>query len=162
MFVGSKAYIFLSCRVHPGESNASWVMKGTLDHLLSDSKEAHALRDAYIFKVIPMLNPDGVINGNHRCSLTAEDLNRRWLVTCPKLHPTIYHTKGMLQFMKLMQRTPLVYCDYHGHSRRKNVFLYGCSPSLSWMGDDADNPSTLSDKTEDQGYKVAIHSTSEV
>ena len=51
---------------------------------------------------------------SHRCSLTAEDLNRRWMVTCPKLHPTIYHTKGMLQFMRQMQRTPLVYCDYHG------------------------------------------------
>jgi len=61
--VGNKPYIFLSCRVHPGESNASWVMKGTIEHLLSDSKEAVALRQTYIFKIVPMLNPDGVING---------------------------------------------------------------------------------------------------
>lgn len=60
---GSKPYIFLTGRVHPGESNASWVMKGTIEHLLSNSKEAIALRDTYIFKIIPMLNPDGVING---------------------------------------------------------------------------------------------------
>ena len=26
--VGSRPYIFLSGRVHPGESNSSWVMKG--------------------------------------------------------------------------------------------------------------------------------------
>ncbi len=25
-----------------------------------------------------MLNPDGVINGNYRCSLAGCDLNRRW------------------------------------------------------------------------------------
>jgi murein tripeptide amidase MpaA len=25
-----------------------------------------------------MLNPDGVINGNYRCSLAGADLNRRW------------------------------------------------------------------------------------
>jgi hypothetical protein len=25
-----------------------------------------------------MLNPDGVINGNYRCSLAGVDLNRRW------------------------------------------------------------------------------------
>ena len=27
-FAGSRPYIFLSGRVHPGESNSSWVMKG--------------------------------------------------------------------------------------------------------------------------------------
>ncbi|XP_067931710.1 cytosolic carboxypeptidase 1-like [Watersipora subatra] len=150
----NKPYIFLTGRVHPGESNASWIMKGTIEHLLSNSEEAIALRQTYIFKIVPMLNPDGVINGNHRCSLVAEDLNRRWLVSCPKLHPTIYHTKGMLLFMKQMQRTPLVYCDYHGHSRKKNVFLYGCSASQSWMTDDVDNPSVLADKTEDMSYKM--------
>lgn len=62
---GKRPYIFLSCRVHPGETNASWVMKGTIEHLLSDSTEAAALRNAFIFKIIPMLNPDGVINGKY-------------------------------------------------------------------------------------------------
>ena len=35
-----------------------------------------------------------------------------------------------------------VYVDYHGHSRKKNVFLYGCSRNLSW---------TLSDSTDGGG-----------
>ena len=65
MLVGNKPYIFLTCRVHPGESNASWIMKGTIEHLLSDSDDAVALRQVYIFKIIPMLNPDGVINGKY-------------------------------------------------------------------------------------------------
>jgi hypothetical protein len=42
-------------RVHPGESNASLVMKGMIEYLLSD--EAFDLREYYIFKLIPMLNP---------------------------------------------------------------------------------------------------------
>ena len=45
---------------------------------------------------------------SHRCSLVAEDLNRRWLYPCPKLHPTIYHTKGLLQYMNAINKTPLV------------------------------------------------------
>lgn len=65
IFLENKPYIFLSSRVHPGESNASWVMKGTIEHLLSDTKEACALRDAFIFKIVPMLNPDGVVNGKY-------------------------------------------------------------------------------------------------
>ncbi|XP_074650112.1 cytosolic carboxypeptidase 1-like isoform X2 [Tubulanus polymorphus] len=149
----NRPYIFLTSRVHPGESNASWVMKGTIQHLLSDRPSAQSLRDMYVFKIVPMLNPDGVINGNHRTSLTAEDLNRRWLQPCPTLHPTIYHTKGLMQHMTVTGKAPLVYCDYHGHSRKKNVFLYGCSPFQSWLPEDSDNPTYLGPKLEDQSYK---------
>ncbi|KAI1239911.1 hypothetical protein IHE44_0011349 [Lamprotornis superbus] len=123
----NRPYIFLSARVHPGETNASWVMKGTLEYLMSNSPNAQCLRESYIFKIIPMLNPDGVINGNHRCSLSGEDLNRQWQNPNPDLHPTIYHAKGLLQYLAAIKRLPLVYCDYHGHSRKKNVFMYGCS-----------------------------------
>ncbi|XP_030910041.2 cytosolic carboxypeptidase 1 isoform X3 [Melopsittacus undulatus] len=59
----NRPYVFLSARVHPGETNASWVMKGTLEYLMSNSPSAQCLRESYIFKIIPMLNPDGVING---------------------------------------------------------------------------------------------------
>ncbi|XP_077416924.1 cytosolic carboxypeptidase 1 isoform X1 [Vanacampus margaritifer] len=123
----NRPLIFLSARVHPGETNASWVMKGTLEFLMGTSLLAAALRESYIFKIVPMLNPDGVVNGNHRCSLSGEDLNRQWQNPDPELHPTIYHTKSLLQYLAHTQRAPLVFCDYHGHSRKKNVFMYGCS-----------------------------------
>lgn len=60
---GNRPFIFLSARVHPGETNASWIMKGTLEFLMGSSPLAASLREAYIFKIVPMLNPDGVING---------------------------------------------------------------------------------------------------
>ncbi|CAG08401.1 unnamed protein product, partial [Tetraodon nigroviridis] len=59
----NRPLIFLSARVHPGETNASWIMKGTLEFLMGTSPLAASLREAYIFKIVPMLNPDGVING---------------------------------------------------------------------------------------------------
>lgn len=150
----SRPYIFLSGRVHPGESNSSWVMKGTVDFLMSNKPAARQLREMYIFKIVPMINPDGVINGNHRSSLVAEDLNRRWMRPCPRLHPTIYHTKGLLQYLNTVNKTPLVYCDYHGHSRRKNIFMYGCSPQLSWMPNDTQNPACTGNRTEDKGAET--------
>jgi hypothetical protein len=40
-----------AARVHPGETNASWMMKGALDFLAGPSREATALRGAFVFKV---------------------------------------------------------------------------------------------------------------
>lgn len=48
------------------------------------------------------------IDFSHRCSTAAEDLNRRWDNPCPRLHPTIYHTKGLLQYMQMIGKVPLV------------------------------------------------------
>lgn len=45
------------------------MMKGIIDFLVSSEPEANLLRDNFVFKIVPMLNPDGVINGNYRCSL---------------------------------------------------------------------------------------------
>uniref|UniRef100_A0A3P8ZV88 Peptidase M14 domain-containing protein n=1 Tax=Esox lucius TaxID=8010 RepID=A0A3P8ZV88_ESOLU len=144
--------VVLTARVHPGESNASWVMKGTLEFLCSSDPRAESLREAYIFKIIPMLNPDGVINGTHRCSLNGEDLNRQWLKPDSVLSPTIYHAKGFLYYLSSIGRTPLVFCDYHGHSRKKNVFLYGCSVKETlWQSGSKVNTATVK---EDPGYRT--------
>ena len=70
-----KKIIVLTARVHPGESNASYVMHGLLDFLTSDDPEAVEMRSHFIFKIVPMLNPDGVQFGNYRCSLIGVDLN---------------------------------------------------------------------------------------
>lgn len=85
--------VVISARVHPGECNASWMMQGFIDYLTGPSLDAKILRDNFVFKIVPMLNPDGVIVGNYRCSLAGVDLNRWWKSPSRKLHPTVWHTK---------------------------------------------------------------------
>ena len=71
-----------------------------------------------------MLNPDGVINGNYRCSLCGSDLNRRYKAPSKILHPVVYSVKRLVKnFSK--EREIALFCDLHGHSRRKNIFMYG-------------------------------------
>lgn len=126
-YAAKRAGIFLTARVHPGESNSSFVMHGLLDFLTGSSLEARYLRRHFVFKLVPMLNPDGVVHGNYRCSLAGTDLNRRWATPSAELHPTIFAAKTALLSMKTTRPLAL-YCDFHGHSRKKNVFLYGCRP----------------------------------
>ena len=77
-----------------------------------------------------MLNPDGVICGNYRCSLAAVDLNRRWARPSAKLHPTIHALKKLL--LRLHVRQPVaLFCDLHGHSRKQRVFMYGCDETCT-------------------------------
>jgi len=62
-------------RVHPGESNSSYMMEGFLDFITSNDPVAVELRKRIVFHVIPMINPDGVIAGNYRVCMSGNDLN---------------------------------------------------------------------------------------
>lgn len=48
----TKKAVVVTARVHPGETNGSWMMEGFLDFLLGDSEDAQLLRDTFVFKVI--------------------------------------------------------------------------------------------------------------
>jgi hypothetical protein len=99
-----------------------------LRFLVSQAPEAVALRQHFVFKMVPMLNPDGVAHGNTRCGLAGCDLNRRWDEPLADVHPTVFHTKQLIQRFA-SERELVLFCDLHGHSRRFNVFTYGCAPT---------------------------------
>jgi hypothetical protein len=100
-------------------------MKGIVEHLLGDTDVAKALRARFYFVLVPMLNPDGVINGNYRCNLAGFDLNRNWKNPDPTKHRPIFATKQLMQSIQ-QTRELLFFCDFHGHSAKHNVFMYGC------------------------------------
>jgi hypothetical protein len=121
----AKRAVVVTARVHPGESNGSWMMKGLLDFLTGPSRDAQILRDNFVFKIVPMLNPDGVIVGNYRCSLAGRDLNRNYRTNLKESFPAVWYTKQMVKRLT-QEREVVLYCDFHGHSRKQNVFMYGC------------------------------------
>lgn len=88
----------LTGRVHPGESNSSYMMEGFIDFITS-SKELVAieLRKRIVFHIIPCINPDGVIAGNYRVSMSGNDLNRRYAKPNPKLHPIVCAIKKLIK-----------------------------------------------------------------
>lgn len=84
------------------------------------------LRELAVFKIIPMINPDGVIHGNYRTSLAGCDLNRRWkkpkrvkkiITNIQKLHPTVFYVKELIKKYHREKEIKLI-LDLHGHSRK--------------------------------------------
>ena len=120
--------VVLTARVHPGETNSSWMMQGAIEFLISDHPSARDIRKLCIIKIVPMLNPDGVIVGNYRCSLAKADLNRVYRKPSKELFPTVWHTKQMIESFLQEKGTKdvIAYVDLHGHSRKHNIFTYGC------------------------------------
>jgi murein tripeptide amidase MpaA len=123
--IAMREAVVVTGRVHPGETVSSFIVEGILQFLVSDHEIAKKLRNTYVFKIIPMLNPDGVVLGNYRCSLSGQDLNRQWVGATARLFPEIFYTKQMLH-KTLASRNIFMFMDVHGHSRKKNLFMYGC------------------------------------
>lgn len=74
----SRPVVWVAARQHAFESGGSWAAEGLLRFLASDSPEAVELRRRLVFRVWPMLNPDGVENGGTRFNARGVDLNRHW------------------------------------------------------------------------------------
>ena len=86
----SRKVIWLMARQHTWEAGTSWVVDGALRYLLSSDPQAIQLRNAYVFKMLPMCDPDGVVRGGVRYNLHGYDLNRNWDAFDAKLMPEIF------------------------------------------------------------------------
>ena len=67
-------------RVRASEAPSSFIIQGFIDFLTSDHEIANSLRQHLVFKIVPVVNPDGVYLGNTRGNLLGMDLNRCWQV----------------------------------------------------------------------------------
>ena len=135
-----KAIVIIG-RQHPGETVGSFVVKGFIDFLMGESEEAKKLREIYVFKIVPMMNPDGVLVGNSRTSFAGCDLNRRWSKPNEIIHPEVYSVKQMITKLSTQRKiafiidchghfgtfNSLFYCNYKDNKRTCKLFPYICS-----------------------------------
>jgi murein tripeptide amidase MpaA len=83
--------ILITCRVHPGEVSSSHCLIGMLDMLLEDNLQSYLLRRLFEWKIVPMVNPDGVAAGNYRFDPLGGNLNRCYADPDPDQQYLIYN-----------------------------------------------------------------------
>jgi hypothetical protein len=122
----NKKIVFISSRVHPGETPASHVLKGIWDFLTTENSiQAKIILDNIVFKIVPMLNPDGVYRGYYRLDNWAKNLNRYYTDPSPKYEPTIYSVKKAIAQCKSYNKQLCIYVDLHAHASKKGCFMFG-------------------------------------
>jgi len=126
-FLFNKKYVFITARVHPGETPGSHVFRGLLKFILNkEDPRAQALLENFVMVLIPMLNPDGVYRGHYRADTNGLNLNRYYTNPSLSEHPTIYATKQMVVHLNSTKKLYL-YCDLHAHATKRGCFVYGNS-----------------------------------
>jgi hypothetical protein len=132
---------------------------GLVDFLIGNDVIAQKLRDRFVFQLVPMLNPDGVVFGFQRTSFAGNDLNRAWSNPDPKTHPEVYATKNTWKHICSTNNVVLS-CDFHGHAGKSNIFIYGCGQQhslpvdlMNRLQDDPD-PVFLRDQLLEHSEKV--------
>lgn len=75
-----KKSVWLQFRVHGNEMEQSYIFEGLVDYLLTDDSTsiAHQALKTIVFKLIPAINPDGIVNRT-RGNVNGVDMNRVWV-----------------------------------------------------------------------------------
>lgn len=74
-----KQTVWIHARTHAAETGPSFVLEGLIRAVLAEDPAGRALRQRYVFKIVPMHNVDGVIAGNYRTNTSSINLENQWL-----------------------------------------------------------------------------------
>ena len=120
-----KHIIFITARVHPGETPGTLTFNGILKLLIDNENQINKiLLDNFIFKLIPIINVDGVSNGYFRLNTEGYNLNRCYLGPSPKINPENYAITKLFYFYSSNYKVRY-YFDLHADMNTRGVYTFG-------------------------------------
>ncbi len=113
-----KEHVLLVGRQHPPELTGAFAMLPFLETVFADTPLAQEFRNRFRLTVVPLMNPDGVVNGNWRHNVNGVDLNRDW---GPFTQPETQAIKRIVDDIAAGKDSELrLMLDFH--STNRNVF----------------------------------------
>lgn len=107
--------VVLIARQHPQEVAGTVAFFRFVEGLAADSEVARAFRARFRVLCVPLVNPDGVHEGQWRSTLGAVDPNRDW---GPFTEPETQAVRdAILAFTRESMRTPRLLLDFHATSK---------------------------------------------
>ena len=120
-----KHIIFITARVHPGETPGTLTFNGILKTLIdADNPINKILLDNFIFKLIPIINVDGVSNGYFRLNTEGYNLNRCYLGPSQKINPEIFAVTKLFYYYSSNYKVRY-YFDLHADMNTRGVYTFG-------------------------------------
>ncbi len=113
-----KKKIWVIARQHPGETMAQWFIEGLLGQLLSSDESSRSLLNSAVFYIVPNMNPDGSVLGNHRTNAAGCNLNRHWHQPSKLDTPEVYFVRKALH-----EKGVDIFLDIHGDEEIPNSFI---------------------------------------
>lgn len=111
-------HVLLVGRQHPPELTGAFAMLPFLETVFADTDLAKRFRDRFHITAIPLMNPDGVADGNWRHNKNGVDLNRDW---GPFTQPETQAVKRIVDAIADNKDSELrLMLDFH--STKRNVF----------------------------------------
>ena len=137
-------YILVLGRQHPPEVTGALAMKSFINELLTENFLTDSFLDRYNILFVPLMNPDGVMNGFWRYNANKKDLNRDWGNFTQPETDAVYK-----KLTKLSNKKLVLFIDFH--STFKNIFYISDVLEDSsmkhflrdWLGDSRDSLSEI-------------------
>lgn len=122
-----KRRCWVVARQHPGETMGTWFCEGLVHRLLDASDNlTMSLLSKTVFYIIPVMNPDGCINGNIRANGAGVDLNRQWNSADKNTSPEVYCVRKKMEEIGVD-----FFLDVHGDENLPFVYTIDRSSSPS-------------------------------
>jgi hypothetical protein len=102
--------VYLLGRQHPPEVTGALAMQHFVDTVFADTPLARAFRERFALVLLPLLNPDGVVEGYWRHNTGGVDLNRDW---GPFTQPETQAVARLLDAMDAQPMQPRLMLDFH-------------------------------------------------
>ena len=119
----NKKTVLIMALQHAGEDAGGFLAKGLINYLISGDPGAKQAREKFIFHIIPMMNPDGIVNGISRYNTAMEDLNNIWL-NDEKAQPEVTGVKNWVDRWYEEGNTIDLFIDVHNHTQFHNYHAF--------------------------------------